>query len=399
MNSKKSLFIKVLNYFVLLVILLIVGLYITGNQYILKGIQLTYLKGRSTAGIYDYTDFTNRKIEKGNALPWQKHKNYNQIAITDTLKNELLDFETEALVVIKDGKLWLEHYWNNRKPTAISNSFSMSKSYVTMLMFKALENGDIKSLNQPIIDFMPEFKGDKLAEKCTVGDFAAMTSGFDWKEDYYLPLNPTAKAYFADDIKEQMLSRKFIKEPGGHFEYLSGNTQLLAILIERATGKNLSHLLSQHFWKPLGMENNGLWSLDGNGKMEKAYCCVNATALDYAKIGQLLLQKGHWSGKQLIDSMHIEKMVKPNYKAFNAGEPAIYGYSIWTDYEHSPTFYALLGHLGQRTIVIPEENLVIVRLGKKKDKRILNKGILQKTGTDIYYLVDEILKMNQENAE
>ncbi|MGI9527558.1 MAG: serine hydrolase domain-containing protein, partial [Weeksellaceae bacterium] len=169
----------------------------------------------------------------------------------------------------------------------------------------------------------------------------------------------------------------------------------LAIVVERATGENLTQLMTTYFWKPLGMEQDGLWSLDGNGKMEKAYCCVNATARDFAKIGQLLLNQGSWNGNQLMDSTHVEMMVKPNLEAFGSDEPARYGYSIWTDYEHQPSFYALLGHLGQRTIVIPEENLVIVRLGKKKDKRVLNKGILQEAGTDIYYFVEEVLKMNQ----
>ncbi|MGI9526064.1 MAG: serine hydrolase, partial [Weeksellaceae bacterium] len=214
MNHKNFLFLRVLKYLLLIIVLIIGGLYLTGNQYILKGLQLTYLKGRSTAGIYDYTDFQNRTLEKGTAQPWQKHESYNQIALTDTLIKELETYETEAFVVIKDGKIWQEHYWNNRSDTALSNSFSMAKSYVTMLMFKAIEAGQIQSLNQSIIEFLPEFKGDTLAEKCTVGDLASMTSGFDWKEDYYLPLNPTAKAYFADDIEDQMLSRSFIKEPG-----------------------------------------------------------------------------------------------------------------------------------------------------------------------------------------
>lgn len=128
--------------------------------------------------------------------------------------------------------------------------------------------------------------------------------------------------------------------------------------------------------------------------MEKAYCCLNSNVRDFAKFGQLLLQKGNWNGRQILDSAFVEKMVTPNYKAFKKNEPARYGYSIWTDYEHQPNFYGLMGHLGQRVIVIPSENLVIVRLGHEKDKRNFGKGFLD---TDTYYFVDEVIKMLKEN--
>lgn len=393
MRKRKSIFGKIFKFLLLFVLMVIALLYITGNQYIIRGVQLTYMKGRNTAGIYDYPDFDNRTIFAGNPLPWQLHEDYNKISLTDTLRAELENYETDAFLVLKDGKIWLEAYWNDRKTTDISNSFSMAKTMVTMLMFKAIENGEITSSEQLITDFLPEYKDDALAQKCTVGDLSAMTSGFDWKEDYYLPLNPTAKAYFGKDIEQQMLSRKFIKEAGGHFEYLSGNTQLLAIILERATGKNLSTQLSDAFWKPLGMEKDALWSLDGSGEMEKAYCCVNATAHDYAKFGQLLLQQGNWNGNQLLDSAHVAQMVLPNKKAFNPDETPIYGYSVWMDYAHQPSFYAMLGHLGQRVIVVPERDLVIVRLGKVKDVRLLQNRPLEGTATDAYYFVDEVMKM------
>lgn len=393
----RNFFIKTLRILLVLILLIVGLLYLTDNQYILRGIMKTYLKGRTTAGIYDYTDFSNRVILSENGLAWQLHSNYNKTQLTDTLRKELETYETDAFLIIKDGKIWYEEYWNERQTTDISNSFSMAKTYVTMLMFKAIENGKIESLDQKITDFLPEFKNDPLGKICTVGDLSAMTSGYDWKENYYLPLNPTAKAYFGADIEEQMLERKFISEPGKQFSYLSGNTQLLAILLTRATGKNLTEQMTEYFWKPLGMERDALWSLDGDEKMEKAYCCVNATAQDFAKIGQLLLQKGHWNEKKLMDSAHIAKMVTPHSSGFPKGQPQVYGYSVWTDYEHQPNFYALLGHLGQRTIVIPEKNIVIVRLGKIKDQRLLGKGILEGSGVDIYYFVDEVLKMVEEN--
>ena len=397
MKPAVSVFTKILIFTFIVALGITAVLYITENQYIIRGIALTYLKGRNTAGIYDYTDFDNRVILTEKPLLWDKHPDYNNWNLTDTLRNRLERYGTEAFVVIKDGKLIYEEYWNGRQSDYMSNSFSMAKTYVAMLLFKAIEYGEIQSLDQPVTDFIPEFKNDVFGKKCTVGDLAAMTSGFDWKENYYLPLNPTAKAYFGADINQQMLERKFVKEPGGHFEYLSGNTQLLGIVLERATGKDLSTQMSEYFWKPLGMEKDAQWSLDGSGETEKAYCCVNATARDFAKIGQLFLQEGNWNGIQLIDSPHIRKLMTPNSAAFQAGETPIYGYSVWMDYSHLPNFYAFLGHLGQRTIVVPEEDLVIVRLGKEKDSRILSHRPLEGTATDAYYIIEEILKM--QNAD
>jgi len=376
---------------ILTLILLIIGLvYLTGNQYIIRGVQLTYMKGHNTANIDDYKDFDNNTILSGKPQPWFQHEMYNKIPLTDTLQNELECFKSIGFFVAKDGQALWEYYWDDYSSESNTNSFSMAKSIVTMLLGKAIEQGYIQSLDQPVTDFLPEFKDDEFAKKCTIGDLSAMTSGYDWQEDYYWPLNPTAKAYYGSNIEKQMLNRSFIEESGGHFNYLSGNTQLLGIILQRAVGISLSQYLQEEFWQPMGMENDAYWSKDRKEGMEKAYCCINSNVRDFAKFGQLLLQKGNWNGRQILDSAFVEKMITPNYQAFNKGEHARYGYSIWTDYEHEPNFYGLMGHLGQRVIVVPSENLVIVRLGHTKDDRNMGKGFLD---NDTYYFVDETMKM------
>lgn len=377
-----------------ILLLLVAILYITGNDYIIRGVQLTYMKGHNTANIDDYKDFDNNLILADKPQPWEQHELYNKIPLTDTLQNELEKFKSIGFFVAKDGKALLEYYWDGYSNESHTNSFSMAKSVITMLLGKAIEQGYIKSLDQPITDFLPEFKDDEFGKLCTVGNLSAMTSGYDWSEDYYLPLNPTAKAYYGDNIEKQMLKRNFIQKPGGHFNYLSGDTQLLAIVVQRATKRSISQYLQEEFWQPMGMEEDAYWSKDRKDGMEKAYCCLNSNVRDFGKFGQLLLKSGNWNGKQILDSAFVKKMITPNYKAFNKGEPARYGYSIWTDYEHQPNFYGLMGHLGQRVIVIPSENVVIVRLGHEKDKRNLNKGFLD---TDTYYFVDEVMKMLQNH--
>lgn len=394
MTRIRKILTRTLQIFLGFIILIIGLLYLTGNQHVIKGVQLVYLQGKKTANIDDYKDFEYNTVLSHKPQPWFEHELYNKIPLTDTLVSELERFKSIGFFVAKDGEVLWEYYWGDYSAESHTNSFSMAKSVVTMLLGKAIEQGYIKSLDQPITDFLPEFKDDELGKKCTIGDLSAMTSGFDWVEDYYHPFDDTAKAYYGNNIEKQMLSKEFNKEPGKHFDYTSGTTQLLGIILERAVGISMSQYLQEEFWQPLGMENDAYWSKDRKNGMEKAYCCLNSNVRDFAKLGQLLLQKGNWNGRQILDSAFVEKMVTPNYKAFHKDEPARYGYSIWTDYEHEPNFYGMMGHLGQRVIVIPSENLVIVRLGHEKDKRNMGKGFLD---TDTYYFVDEVMKMLQEN--
>lgn len=390
MGRGRKIILSIMKGFVLVMAVVIGLLYLTGNQYIIRGVQLTYFKGHTTANIDDYVDFDNNIILSHKPQPWPAHELYNKIPLTDTLQAELERFKSIGFFVAKDGEALWEYYWDGYSNESLTNSFSMSKSVITMLLGKAIEQGYIQSLNQPITDFLPEFKNDEFGKQCTVGDLSAMTSGYDWKEDYYWPLNPTAKAYYGTQIEKQMLSRKFIEKPGEHFNYLSSDTQLLAIVLQKAVGISISQYLQEEFWQPMGMEHDAYWSKDRKDGMEKAYCCLNSNVRDFGKFGQLLLQNGNWNGRQILDSDFVQTMITPNAKAFNPGEHQRYGYSIWTDYEHQPNFYGLMGHLGQRVIVVPSENLVIVRLGHLKDNREMGKGFLD---NDTYYFVDEVMKM------
>ena len=382
---------KIIGCFFVFILLTILLIYLSGNGYIFNTINKTLLKGYKTSNIDDHSDFNSNFIYSGSPQYWEKHPLYGQIQLTDTLRKELEDFQTIGFAIIKDNKLLYEEYWAGYSDSSLTNSFSMAKSVTTLLLGKAIGLGYIKSLDQRITDFIPEFSNDSLGRLCTVGDLSAMTSGFDWSEEYYTPFNPTTKAYYGKDIEKQMLERHFIEAPGGKFRYSSADTQLLAIVIKRATGKSLAEFLSQEFWQPMGMEHDALWSTSGD--IEKSFCCIHANVRDFAKLGQLLLQKGNWNEVQLVDSAFIERMVTPNYKAFNSDEPKKYGYSIWIDEEHTPSFYGMMGHLGQRVIVIPEKNIVIVRLGKIKDARPLNRG---HPDTDTYYFVDETMKIAEK---
>lgn len=367
--------VKGLKWLILLVVgliaLICIGLIVTGNGYIFRGFQLTYLKGETTANIDDYIDFDNRVIDTDVHIPWEKDTNFGSVSLTPELQNALDNDQTVAFAFIKDGKLLYENYWDGYSGESHTNSFSMAKTVTTMLYLKAVEEGIISSINEPVTTWLPEYKDNQYAQNCTLAHLSGMTSGYDWLEDYYLPVNPTAKAYYGDALTQHMTSRKFIEACGNHFDYSSGDTQLLGIALSRALephGYTVSSYLEEKFWKPLGMKNEAFWSLDGSKQIEKVYCCLNANALDFAKFGQLLLQGGEWQGEQLLSKAHVDWMITPNESAFDAGEPQIYGHSVWTDMDSPVPFYAMLGHLGQRVLVLPEEDIIIVRLGKQKGR-------------------------------
>jgi CubicO group peptidase (beta-lactamase class C family) len=188
-----------------------------------------------------------------------------------------------------------------------------------------------------------------------------------------------------------MLSVKVIDEPGTSYKYLSGNTELLGMVIKKATGKTLSDYLSDNFWKPLGCENESFWQIDDeeNG-MEKAYCCIASNARDFARFGKLYKDHGKWNGKQVLDSAFIAKSLMPRF----AASPQ-YGYGWWLLQNYKGKhFFMMRGHLGQYVIVEPNNNVVIVRLGRLSAKK---EGGVDPFSKDIYGYIDEAYKMMEND--
>jgi len=365
--------------------LLIAVLYITDTDYLIKAVRTIYMRGYTTAFLDDYHRFDNQTIEKGTAQPWANHKNYNTVSETEALKEANKDWGTVAYVIIKNDSIWFENYYDGFTANSKSNSFSMAKSYVSGLMGKALTEGYIKSLDQPICDFIPEFCEGKIdtAKKITVGDLSSMASGTNWDEAYYSPLSITTRAYFDDDLEKVMLGLKMEKEPGQAFKYSSGDTQMLAMVVEKATGKKLYNYFEESFWKPLGAENETIWQLDSDDHdLVKAYCCIASNAKDFARFGKLYKDHGKWNGKQILDSAFVAKSVKPRFHP-------VYGYGFWLHQQNGKDFFMMRGHLGQYVMVNPKDNVIIVRLGHQKSP---DAGIGAFT-KDISVYIDEAYKM------
>jgi CubicO group peptidase (beta-lactamase class C family) len=364
--------------------LIIALLYITDTDYLIKAVRTIYAKGHTTAYLEDYKEFDNQVIDNGTPQPWPNHIDYNSVKETEKLNTTNDALGTIAYVIIKNDSIWFENYYGGFNEDSKSNSFSMAKSYVSGLMGKAIMEGKIKSLDQPVGDYFLEFS-EGLAAKMTVGDLSSMSSGTNWDEAYYSPLSITTRAYFDDNLEKVVLGLNVVDEPGQAFKYASGDTQMLAMVIEKATGKKLYDYLTESFWKPLGCENATLWQLDSEEHdLVKAYCCIASNAKDFARFGKLYKDYGKWNGKQLLDSAFVAKSITPRFK-----ESPEYGYGWWLKKHIGKDFFMMRGHLGQYVIVQPEDNVIIVRLGHQKNPDAL----VGSWSEDISVYIEEAYKM------
>lgn len=359
---------KIFSAFFISIAFLIVLAYAFNYDHLFNAIRLTYLKGETSATIDDGKDFPSKNINKGTPLPWQKDPLYNKTILPKNIIENLKITNSSSFLVIKNGKLLHEEYFGKYNEKSKTNSFSMAKAFTVMLLGAAIKDKTIESENQLYSDFFPQFEDDKLGKSLTLRDLAAMEAGYEWDENYKNPFLQNPRIYYGKNMAEALLYPKFEAKPGTRYEYQSGATQLLGFAIRKAVKVPLSFYASEKFWKPLGMEADAYWNTDEPG-MEKTFCCINAIARDYAKLGQLLLQKGHWNGKQIIDSTFVKKMITPSQLS-----RGIYGLGIWVNQDVHHQYYHFWGFTSQLIIVIPEKNMVIVRTGKFDNEAKDEKG-------------------------
>lgn len=298
-----------------------------------------------------------------------------------------------SFLVIRNDTILFERYFQGYQADSPPvPSFSVAKSFVSALVGFAVQEGAIQSVQEPVTNYFPEMaERDPRFQELTIEHLLNMRSGLKYNENSYVnPFAPVARDYYGRKLKKYTLEKsRFAAEPDAYREYQSVNTQLLGLIVEKATGKALPEYLEAKIWQPLGMEFPASWSYDSKaGGTTKAFCCLNGQARDFAKFGRLFLQNGRWEGKQLLDSAWVARSVQPNY--FNdCYQYQWYSGSHWQTEADSlvavqksatgkayaqrdgafsyktcgPDFMAI-GILGQYIYVHPEKNLIMVRQGK-----------------------------------
>ncbi|MEP7168706.1 MAG: serine hydrolase [Bacteroidota bacterium] len=371
---------KIGKWFLILFLLINVVLFFTGKLYYWKAIVYNF------ADIDDLNIFPSRIVKADSHKDWALSPDYNKKNISDRLLKELEDFKSVAFLVIKNDSISYEKYWDGYSDLSLSNSFSMAKSVFGILIGIAIDDGKIKNLDEPAGDYIPKFKEGSNAQ-LTIRHLLTMSSGLNWDESYSSLTSKTTEAYYGKKLNKLMSNLKVINEPGKNFEYMSCNTQLLAMILKKATSKSVSEYASEKLWTPLDALHDAEWSLDHKNGNEKAYCCFYSNARDFARFGKLYLDSGRWNGKQIVSEKYVLESIVPA-PLFDNGIPnQTYGYHWWIGEEGGQKIFYARGLSGQYIIVIPDKKIIIVRLGHERDKT--PDGILK----DVPVFVEEVLKM------
>ena len=274
------------------------------------------------------------------------------------LRSSLDDFQLAGIVVLHQGRIRLERYALGHSASGRWTSFSMAKSLTSTLMGAALRDGAVSSIDDELTRYVPELKGSAY-DGVTVRQLLTMSSGARWNEDYSDPAADVARFYSTpvDAGQDATVSymRKLVREvpPGTRWHYNTGETNLLGVVVARATGKDLASYASEKIWARYGMEADASWTLDRTGHAQ-AGCCLQATTRDFARFGQFVLDGARVDGHPIVADGWLEAATR---KQVDIGAPGRgYGYQWWT--VDDGTFSAIGIH-GQQLHIDPGRHLVV----------------------------------------
>ena len=278
---------------------------------------------------------------------------------------------TQGIVIIHNDSIVYERYWGDFSADRMATIFSISKSITSLLCGIAVDDGYIRSIDDPVTDYLPELKKkDPMWQKLTIRHLLDMRSGIDFDDTYEFTtlkdlkmINAMAKLNYGDNIMRQIRGLKFRCEPGTQRRYESMTSAILGAVIERASGKRYADYLGERVWKPLGMEQPALVNIDSR-KHDFAHCFggITLTIHDLAKIGRLYLNNGMWDGRRIVSEDWIRQTADcdTSYHGYHFNWYNI-NYEGFIRPEYSG--YYALGICEQVLYVNPHKNLVIVRIG------------------------------------
>jgi CubicO group peptidase (beta-lactamase class C family) len=284
--------------------------------------------------------------------------------------------DTLALVVWHRDAIQYEYYLEGFDPGARTDPASMAKSVTALVLGLAVADGHIGSVDDPVAKYVPEWRNDSR-RTITIRHLLTMTSGLAQEPFTPGPFSQGTRLNAGTRIEELVLSVPLTRPPGEGFSYFNFNSQLLGVVIERATGRRFADYLAERLWSRLGTSDAFVY-LDREQGMARTYCCLQATAEDWLRVGQLYLGKGRIGDEQLIPESWMQMVVDPSPANPN------YGFQVWLGTRHEPRrsygplvsvaapqsspFAAndvifLDGSGGQRVYIVPSHDLVIVRTG------------------------------------
>ena len=285
-----------------------------------------------------------------------------------------------GIVVARHGKLVFERYYAGHddpwgwgaagqhefSATAKHDMRSISKSVTSLLVGIAIDRKLIASVDMPVLDFFPEYAASTTAgwEKITLRHLLTMSSGIEWNEN--LPWNPKNDEWHLLNDRDPLgyvLGRPIALPPGTVWNYNGGNTELLGRIIAKAAGKPFDVFAREALFEPLGI-HDWEWKTSTHGTISY-WGGLRIRPRDAAKIGQLLLDKGRWDGRQIVSSGWISESIRPRFQTIGSfGGLAFFGYTWWMGRtlaeERDVKWIAGIGNGGQRLFVIPDLDVVVV---------------------------------------
>ena len=263
-----------------------------------------------------------------------------------------------SLIIVHNGQVRLERYGLDFSAAGRWTSFSVAKSLTSTLVGAAIKDGYIKSLDEPVSAYITDLNGSEY-DAVTIAQLLTMTSGVAWNEDYEDPGSDVARFDLqapvegVSTVAAYMAGLSRAHPAGEQWNYSTGETNLIGVLVSEATGKTLSAYLSEKIWTQFGMEQDATWLLGQDGR-EIAGCCIQATTRDFARFGLFMLAGGVVDDESVLPEGWIAAATSKQADINSAGEG--YGYQWWTWDDGS---YQADGIFGQGIFIDPDRNLVI----------------------------------------
>jgi len=264
-----------------------------------------------------------------------------------------------ALLIVVDGKVRLERYGLDFDAAGRWTSFSVAKSMTSTLVGAALKDGHIKSMDDKVSDYIPQMKGSAY-DAVSIRQLLTMTSGVKWNEDYGDPNSDVAKFnnHKPEEGVDALVSylRRLPRDvpAGTRWNYSTGETNLVGVLLAQAVKKPLAQYLSEKIWVPAGMEQQATWILSKTGQ-EISGCCIQAAARDYARFGVFIANGAQVNGQPIVPEGWLAEATTART---GIGQPGRgYGYQWWT---YDDGTFSARGIFGQGIFIDPQRRIVIV---------------------------------------
>jgi CubicO group peptidase (beta-lactamase class C family) len=319
-------------------------------------------------GLQDYKFLPYSHVKAGAYQPLDEASTYNSIKLPDSLRLALDQTQTIAFLILKHDSIVYEWYAPGYTDSSRTNPFSMTKSIMSILTGIALKEGKITSIDDPIGKYYEPYRYGDLG-KITLHHVITMSSGLNYHDQYLNPFGHVAQLFYGTDLHKFVNKMKYEKPAGYEFRYKNVDPEVLGIAVTKAVGVSMTQYASEKLWGPIGAAHDAYWLTDRKGGMEKTYCCFHSNARDFARIGLLYEHYGNWKGTQIVDSSFVTASLTPiNIPDGEHCDSVIckrYGYLWWLQNGDGKSDFRADGLKGQYVGVIPDKDIIFVRLGKR----------------------------------